>query len=207
MSPSTNIDAVLFDLGGVLMAIDWRRVFAFWGTHSSLSIEQMEARFEMDEPYRRHERGEISGREYFAHLREIMEYRGPDADFIAGWNAILVGEIDDNIAAVRQVSPTIPIFGLTNTNNTHHAVWSVKHPVLFDLCEEIFVSSKLGMRKPEAAMFDHVIARIGADPGRILFFDDAHENIAGAKSRGLSTVHVTDPDEVTQGLRAYQLIP
>jgi putative hydrolase of the HAD superfamily len=46
------------------------------------------------------------------------------------------------------------------------------------------------MRKPEAAAFDHVIKSIGVPAHRIVFFDDLVENIEGARSRGITAVHV-----------------
>ena len=56
---------------------------------------------------------------------------------------------------------------------------------------EIYLSSTIGLRKPEAAAYDHVVKAIGVPASRIVFFDDSAENIAGARARGLNAVHVT----------------
>ena len=67
---------------------------------------------------------------------------------------------------------------------------------------EIFLSSSIGLRKPDAAAYDHVIQAIGVPAARIVFFDDLAENIAGARLRGLTAVHVTSPDDVSRALSA-----
>ena len=67
---------------------------------------------------------------------------------------------------------------------------------------EIYLSSTIGLRKPEAAAYDHVVKAIGVPASRIVFFDDSAENIAGARARGLNTVHVRSPDDVATALAA-----
>src|SRR4029077_16390279 len=67
---------------------------------------------------------------------------------------------------------------------------------------EIFLSSSIGLRKPDAAAYDHVVSSIGVPAARIVFFDDSAENIEGARARGLTAVHVTSPDDVAKALDA-----
>ena len=51
--------ALLFDLGGVLIEIDFARAFRAWQPISRLSLEEISWTFKFDAPYERHERGEI----------------------------------------------------------------------------------------------------------------------------------------------------
>ena len=67
---------------------------------------------------------------------------------------------------------------------------------------EIFLSSTIGLRKPDAAAYDHVVKAIGVPAHRIVFFDDLAENIEGARMRGLTAVHVTSSDDVANALTA-----
>ncbi len=57
---ASNIKALLFDLGGVVMEIDFNSAFAHWQRISRLSLAELKAAFTFDVPYQRHERGEIS---------------------------------------------------------------------------------------------------------------------------------------------------
>jgi putative hydrolase of the HAD superfamily len=47
-----------------------------------------------------------------------------------------------------------------------------------------------------------VVKAIGVPAPRIVFFDDSADNIAGARARGLTAVHVTAPDDVAKALAA-----
>jgi putative hydrolase of the HAD superfamily len=197
---SDHIQALLFDLGGVLIEIDFERVFRHWARHSRLTAAAIRERFEVDTAFQRHERGEIDGAAYFDHLRRLLLLEGSDAEIAAGWNAVFVGPIEPTLALIRRVRERLPCFCFTNTNPTHQASWSQAFPELGSLFEEIFVSSELGMRKPEPLAFETVAAGMGIPPARILFFDDLAQNVEGARSAGMRAVLVRSPEDVREGL-------
>ena len=70
--------------------------------------------------------------------------------------------------------------------------------------EEIFVSSSIGMRKPDRAAFEWVAAAMDTAPERIMFLDDNPENIAGARRAGLTTAQVRGEAEVLSALDTYR---
>ncbi|HEX6444319.1 MAG TPA: HAD-IA family hydrolase [Streptosporangiales bacterium] len=51
--------------------------------------------------------------------------------------------------------------------------------------EHVLVSGELGFAKPDAAIWAELIARLGAHPGEIVFFDDRVTNVVGARQAGL----------------------
>jgi HAD superfamily hydrolase (TIGR01509 family) len=67
----------------------------------------------------------------------------------------------------------------------------------------VFVSSEMGLRKPELASFDFIAREIGVAPGRILFFDDTLANVEGARRAGLQAVRVSGPDDVRNAVRPW----
>lgn len=201
-----DVRALLFDLGGVLMRIDFGRVFAHWQEISALSLPELHAAFEFDEQYDRHERGEISGAEYFAHVRDRLQLQDDLAHIEAGWNAIFVGTFHETAAMVRSASAHLPCAVFSNTNATHEAVWSRAYADVLAPFQRIFVSSSMGMRKPERAAFEHVAGELGVPIGSILFFDDLGANVDGARAAGMQAVHVAGPDDVRAALTALKLV-
>ena len=66
-------DALLFDLGRVVLDIDFGQVVACWAAHAGCEAAHLAGRFSWrDEFYQRHERGEISDAEFFAALRALL---------------------------------------------------------------------------------------------------------------------------------------
>jgi len=201
-----EIEALLFDLGGVVFAIDFDRAFQSWQAYSRLDPDELRGRFAMDLPYQRHERGEIAAAEYFSHLRAQLQLDASDAEISAGWNAIFGDELTETIDCIRKVSARLPCFAFSNSNPTHQQAWLETYPGSLDAFERIFVSSELGLRKPEAAAFDAIAAATGIRLEAQLFFDDTEENVHAARDAGMPAVHVRSHDDVIRALQDNGLL-
>jgi len=199
---TNKIEALLFDLGGVLVEIDFERMFHHWQPLTTLSVAEMKSLFHFDAAYEKHERGEIGADTYFAHLRTLLKLEGSDEQIAAGWNAIFIAEISETLDAIRRINNTIPCYAFTNTNAAHQAAWSSMFPAVAPLFKRVFSSWQLGLRKPEQRAFAAVVAAIGVPADSILFFDDTLENIEEAKRAGLATVRVFSADDTQQALAA-----
>lgn len=185
-----GVEALLFDLGGVVIDIDFDRVFAHWAAAAGERLDTIRARFSFDAFYERHERGEIQARAYFASLRASLGLNLSDAEFVAGWSDIYVGETPGVAALLHRLQDKIPLYAFTNSNPTHQRVWAKNYATTLRAFRHVFVSSDLGKRKPEPEAFAAIAAAIGVRLSRILFFDDTLENVLSARAIGMPTVHV-----------------
>lgn len=197
---TAKVQALLFDLGGVVLEIDFNRAFAHWEPVSRLSFEEIKARFAFDAAYQQHERGEISAAQYFGHLCHTLQLQSGHAHVAEGWNAIFTGVIGETLAMIQAARKQWPCYAFTNSNAAHQAAWSTMFPELVQAFDRIFVSSDMGCRKPERQAFEHIAREIGVDADAILFFDDLAENVAGAAKAGLQPVHVQGPEDVRRAL-------
>jgi glucose-1-phosphatase len=196
-------DALLFDLGRVVLDIDFSKTLACWAGYAACEPANLTGRFSSrDEIYRRHEKGEISDAEFFATLRNLLAIGITDAQFLEGWNAIFAGEMPGIAPLLKRAARRLPLYAFSNTNAAHVEHFSQAYADVLGHFREIFLSSSIGLRKPDAEAYDHVVKAIGVPAHRIVFFDDLAENIDGARARGLTAVHVTSPDDVAAALAA-----
>ena len=192
--------ALLFDLGGVLVEIDFSRALSAWAAHSPLSIEELRRKLQVDKQYERHERGEIDANEYFDHLRSILKLAATRGEVAKGWNSIFVGEIAATRVLVETARQSLPCFAFTNTNASHMACWSKLFPKVAGAFDGIFASHEMGLRKPERAAFEHICHTTGVAAHSFLFFDDLPENVHAATAAGLQAILVRSPDDVANAL-------
>jgi FMN phosphatase YigB (HAD superfamily) len=201
LSPGST-DALLFDLGRVVLDIDFGKAIACWAGHAGCAPDDIVTRFVRAEAYRDHEVGKISDADYFESLRAALGIGISDAQFLEGWNAIFAGEMPDIAPLLARAARRLPLYVFSNTNNAHVEYFTEAYAGLLGHFREIFLSSTIGLRKPDPAAYDHVVRAIGVPASRILFFDDLAENVEGARARGLTAVQVTSSDDVARALAA-----
>jgi putative hydrolase of the HAD superfamily len=197
-----DADALLFDLGRVVLDVDFTRVVACWAGHAGCEPSEIAARFAPDENYFHHERGTISDEAFFDSLRTSLAIAISDEQFLEGWNSIFVGEMEGIADLLERASRRLPLYAFSNTNRPHVETFTRMYPEVLGHFREIYISSTIGMRKPEPEAFDHVVGAIGVPASRIVFFDDLAENIEGARARGLKAVHVRSVSDVADALKA-----
>ena len=197
-----SADALLFDLGRVVLDIDFGKALACWAGHAGRAPGDLAARFVREESYRDHEVGKIEDAVYFESLRASLGIDISDAQFLEGWNAIFAGEMPGIATLLKRAAARLPLYAFSNTNRPHVEHFSEAYADVLGHFREVFLSSTIGLRKPDAAAYDHVVRAIGVPAERIVFFDDVPANVEGARARGLVAVHVTSPDDVAETLAA-----
>lgn len=199
---SEPVEALLVDLGGVVIGIDFGRCFERWADSASCSAEALAARFAFDAAYEAHERGALDTAAYWDHLRGSLSIEISDDALLEGWNDIYEGADQEVLELLAGAASTWPLYGFTNTNAAHQSEWAHRFASELSIFETIFVSSELGHRKPDREAFEVVVGTIGVPAARTLFFDDTEENVEGALAAGLQAVHVTSAESVRSALQS-----
>jgi len=206
IDPQT-IGAILFDLGNVLIDIDFFRCARLWSDHAGIPAHVLASRFRIDDAYKAFECGKLDARAFYEALRRQLEISLPDDIMREGWNAIIRDEKPGIRDCLAQLARRYPLYVLTNTNPEHENIWAEKHQDLLSYFEKIFVSSHMGCRKPDAAAYLHVSQFIGVPCSEILFFDDAEENVQGARKSGMQAIRVDQDDTISQCIRPILASP
>ena len=197
-----TIRAVLCDLGGVVIRIDADRIRAGWAQLSALPAHEVFAAYP-DDAYRRFERDELSEEAYLHHVRRHLHLDGTDDQIRAAFNDLYLGVDHDTIDLLHHLRERgVVMLALTNTNRTHHRVWSRRYAEALDVFEQVHCSHDLGHRKPEPEAFHRVLREHRLDPEDVVFIDDDPRNVTAAKRIGMEGLVFTDGATLAEQLAA-----
>jgi HAD superfamily hydrolase (TIGR01509 family) len=193
----SGIDAVVFDLGGVLAdfgGVGPMRTLARIDTDAELW-----SRWLTCEWVRRFERGHCSADEFAVGLLEDWRIDVEPAAFLADFSDWLVGPYDGAAELVRDASAVAVVACLSNTNAVHWQAGAAQWPLLH-LFDQTFLSFQLGMVKPDDEIFERVVTDLGTTPNRVLFLDDNELNVSAARRVGLQALEVRGVEEARAAL-------
>jgi epoxide hydrolase-like predicted phosphatase len=187
----------IFDLGNVIIDIDFNRVLGVWSDFSRVPLASLQSHFQMDEAFEQHERGEISDEQFARVLCEKLEIALSYEQFAAGWQAVFVGVRPETLALMNRLRlEGHRVVVLSNTNKLHSAFWPTQYPEVQQAADKLYLSQDLGMRKPEARIYQHLLESEGISADQAVFFDDNQQNIEAARALGMTAVLVTDSKTV-----------
>ncbi|MCD0415607.1 HAD family phosphatase [Rubrivivax sp. JA1024] len=193
-------DALLFDLGRVVIDFDLRRTLKAWAVELGSDPQALMNALAQNDTFHRYETGHVSDAEFFAAVRSALGLKLTDEQLREGWNAIFIGEMPGISPLLDRAAKRLPLYALSNTNDAHIAHFSEHYASLLVHFRDMFLSSRIGMRKPNGETYDFVVNAIGVAPQRIVFFDDLAENVEAARKRGLQAVQVHSSDDVARTL-------
>ncbi|MBM3917214.1 MAG: HAD family phosphatase [Sphingomonadales bacterium] len=193
----TNYKALLFDLGGVLIDINYHATEVAFEKLGVTDFKERYTQFAQNELFDRLECGQISA-QHFINL--LLPYTAPGTtpnEVVAAWNAMIGAFSVEKIALLNRLSQTLPLFMLSNTNELHwtpvQKAWNRSSKQEMEVYfQTIFLSHQIGKRKPTPETFSWVCEQIGFEPKDVLFIDDSPQHINGAKAAGLQTFFYED---------------
>lgn len=197
-----HADAVIFDLGGVIMRNGGPRDFTRrYPDHDPALIAEIVMgphHLDTDHPWHRVERGEIT----LAECRALTKQRLDDAGIVATipaekpptstGPAFTFQLNDDMVAFIHDLKNAgRPIAILTNNVKEFREWWwpLMDFESIFDA---IVDSHEVRMRKPNPDIYHLTMNRIGAVPERTVFLDDLHANVEAARALGMHGVLVEE---------------
>ena len=200
---SDAVQLVVFDLGRVLVRIcdGWQHACEVAGVGGVRGRLSDDAYGVVHAALCAHEVGETS-------LPEFARVAGPHLgltpdDFVRMHGVYTRGLYDGAAELLDDLRAAgVATACLSNTNANHWRIMSdaAGHSfVPFEKFDHAFASHLLRLRKPDDAIYAHVERATGAEPGRIVFFDDVEENVAPAARRGWRAHRITlDADPIRQ---------
>lgn len=196
-----SIDAVILDLGGVILNIDYQRTIDAFQALGFDDFDAQYSKMQQSGLFDDLEMGRIDQAAFVSRIQEVIPY-APDAEIISAWNALLGDFPEGRIETVERIAQRYSTCLLSNTNAIHYRAFSktledqTGRKEIESLFQKAYLSHEVGMRKPDVEIFKHVLHDQGFVPERTLFVDDSPQHLVGAQSCGIQTYHMTDADSL-----------
>ncbi len=191
-----KIETLILDLGGVLIDVDYdgsARAFAELGIGD---FQELFSKAKQSDIFDRFETGDLDPAGFRKELRNTLKQDLSDGTIDRCWNAMLGTIPPERIELVKELRDRYTLLLLSNTNSIHvpaflQIVLEQNGIAEFrELFDGTYFSCEMGMRKPDPAIFRHVLARHSAVPERSLFIDDSPQHVEGARRAGLKAEHL-----------------
>lgn len=189
-----TIRAVIWDLGGVLVRTIDRTPRERWETRLGLEPYGLESLIFNSTVSRRASIGQAEPEAIWAWTGEQLGL-GSEAlaqlqeDFWAG------DQLDEElVATISGLRPAYKTGMITNAWRNIRP-WIEEKWRLGPAFDDIVVSAEVGLAKPDPAIYQLALERLGVDPAESVFVDDFEENVATAQELGMHAIQFRDHDQ------------
>lgn len=201
--------AIIFDLGGVLLNIDFRLSEKAYADLGLTNFADFFNQFHSNDLFRKLETG-MDDQLFYDDFRSGTGLQLSNEQIRDAWNALLLDYRPESVAVLPQLKQKYKLYLLSNTNEIHlqefqrrYEAW--KPGELFDdLFDAAYYSHRIGHRKPNASAFEYVLEKHNLIAAETIFIDDSINNIEAAQELGLQTIHLLPGMKVEElGLMSY----
>lgn len=183
---SNSYNAIIFDLGGVIIDLSYHRTAAAFVELGLKNFDEIYSKAKQSHLFDDFEKGIMSEDGFRAELKKHLPQTTSDAQIDHAWNAMLIDIPVQRVEFLKRVGEKHRIFLLSNTNRIHVKAFTKMAEDIFgennflSIFEKCYLSCEMGMRKPDAEIFEKVISDNNLDRTKTLFIDDSKQHIEGA---------------------------
>lgn len=201
-----GIRHIIFDLGQVLLNIDPAL------THKALydlrfpDFESSYRAFHEQDIFNKLETGKMSRTEFLETIRLAGGAHITMQQVTDAWNALLLDFPLRRLQILQQLQLHYDLILLSNTNEIHEERFNrILHdahgiPNIGVFFDKVYYSHRVGMRKPDAAIFQRVLDDCSFRPEQTLFIDDLEVNVQAAASLGIQTIWLKEGMTIEQDI-------
>jgi glucose-1-phosphatase len=199
---SVKIEAILFDLGKVIIDFNFELGMQRWAGNCRLSREEFERVIWAKDWIRRYERGEISTADYHRYLCDVGTLQMELEEFRQSWSEVFMPDLIVSEALLADLKRNYPLILVSNTNEVHVEFVAARYKV-FDYFDHKIFSHEVGSLKPDRKIFEAAIAASGRPADALFFTDDREENVQAATRLGMHAHQFVSESALIEALRAH----
>ena len=198
-----NIKNIVFDLGGVLVDLDFKAAINGLQQAGFANVKEQLQTLHQGGIFQKFELGEMSADEFRTAIRENSTVELTDEEVDNLWNAMLLEIPREKLELILDLRGKYMVYLLSNTNSIH---WDYVCKNAFnyrgfrvnDYFEETFLSYEMHLAKPDKAIFEKVLQDANLLPEETLFIDDSEANCKAAEEVGIHAHHYHIGDDLSK---------
>ncbi len=178
------INTIIFDFGDIFINLDKQAT-----TNGLKKLGLSEWNDDLNQLNIQFEKGKISREKFLLGIQKQVPNASID-EILTAWNAVLLDFPLYRLEFLQKISKKYRLFLLSNTDSIHIDTFEQESGISFysdfyQCFEKVYFSFEMGMRKPDAEIFNYLIKKYDLSKKRTLFVDDKKENTDAALSLGL----------------------
>lgn len=199
------IKNIIFDFGGVIFNIDFKRTFEAFEKLGYKDFKEMYSQYQADPLFQDLETGKITDKEFYSRLSAMLPHPSSNEQLKNAWNALLISYRKESLDFLITLKNDYNLYLLSNTNAIHYDHFSkqLSEETNYHKPEDFFIkawySHKIHRRKPDIETYEFVLNDAGIKAAETLFIDDSHSNLPNAEKAGIKT-HLLKPGEKIEDL-------
>jgi glucose-1-phosphatase len=207
-----GIKHVIFDLGGVIINLDFSRTISAFNKMGQIPFENVYTQAKQNELFDLLDKGKISESDFFSELKKQIRFTGTEKDMLSAWNALLLDVPEHRLDTLVTMKQNYNTFLLSNTCEPHITAFERElkreHGVrnFDDYFDKVYYSCRLGMRKPDKEIFELVLNENDLKPEETVFIDDSPQHVKGAGDVGINSFLLQKNMEIGDLLKELKLL-
>ena len=193
---------IIFDLGGVLLDIDFQKSIDAFTDLGLENFEEMFSQFKADEVFERLERGELNETDFYSAIKKRTKLAITDTEIDNAWNALILHFRTESLEFLEKLAGRYKLYLLSNTNSIHLKFFKelftkeTGKPLLDAYFVKAWYSNEVGLRKPGSKIFEFVLQQENLAAAETVFIDDTLSNIETAHKQGFKTHHLLPTEKI-----------
>ncbi|MFN3917603.1 MAG: HAD family hydrolase [Flavobacteriales bacterium] len=202
MTHKTEIEAIILDLGGVILNLDYHATTKAFFDLGFTEFDVLYSQAGQIGLFDKFETGEISEDIFFEELNRLGNKSLSKNLLIEAWNKMLLDFNSKAIDIVTELRQNYSVYLFSNTNETHYQKFNkfyhnYSKGLDFDaLFDKTYYSHLCKKRKPNAEAFLSILEENKLMANKTLFIDDSIQHVNGASSVGIKSFHLKGTLEI-----------
>ena len=198
------IEAIIFDLGRVLVAIDNTLLVEKLFKGFDKSDPQFVYKTMKNKPMIEFNSGRMIPEKFHRQICALFNLTMDYEAFITLWCSIF-SPMDGMEQLVRRLQHNVRLGLLSDTDLVHWAYVKKTWPWL-EVFEKPTLSFEVGVMKPDARIFLTAAQNVDTPPENCLYVDDLQDNVEGARAIGMTAILFENPTQIKNVLAGLRLL-